>query len=120
MYYFIIILKLIVGLSILNVWLLKRNKETIWRGGNAKNIIEEFEVYGLSRNVCHIIGFLKVSLSLLLVVSIWFEQLQKPSAIVLALLLLGSIVMHVKVKDPIKKSIPAGLFFIMCILLAVL
>ena len=120
MYYFIIILKLIVGLSILNVWLLKRNKETIWRGGNAKNIIEEFEVYGLSRNVCHFIGLIKVSLSLLLLISIWFEQLEKPSVIGLALLLFGSIVMHVKVRDPIKKSFPAGLFFIMCILIAVL
>ncbi len=120
MYYFIIALKLIVGLSILNVWLLNSKKETIWRGGNAKNIIEEFEVYGLSKNVCYFIGFLKVSLSLLLIASIWFTQLQKPSAIGLAILLLGSIAMHIKVKDPIKKSFPAALFFIMCSLIAIL
>ena len=40
-----IILKLIVGLSILNVWLLQAHKPTKWRGGNnVESIIEEFKV----------------------------------------------------------------------------
>lgn len=120
MYYFILALKLIVGLSILNVWLLNSKKETPWRGGDAKNIIEEFEVYGLSKSVCYIIGFLKVTLSLLLIASIWFVELQKPAALGLALLLLGSIAMHIKIKDPIKKSFPAALFLTMSLLIALL
>ena len=115
MYYFIIALKLIVGISILNVWLLNSKRETIWRPKNAKNIIEEFEIYGLSKTMCYIIGFLKVALALLLISSIWFIKLQSPSAIGLGVLLLGSIVMHLKVKDPIKKSFPAALFLAMCL-----
>ena len=43
--YVIIILKIIIGISILNVWLIQSKKTTKWRGGNAKNIIEEFEIY---------------------------------------------------------------------------
>ena len=120
MYYFIIALKLVLGLSILNVWLLNSKKESIWRAGNAKNILEEFEVYGLSKNVCYIVGFLKVVLSLLLISSIWFAILQNPAAIGLAILLSGSIAMHFKVKNPIKKSFPAALFLAMCLAIVML
>ena len=47
--YFIIALKVIVSFSILNVWLVQPKKPTKWRGGNATTIVEEFEVYGLSK-----------------------------------------------------------------------
>lgn len=120
MYYFIIALKLIVGLSLFNVWLLNSKKPSIWRAGNAQNIFEEFELYGLSKNVCYITGFLKVTLSLLLISSIWFGKLQTSSAIGLAALLLGSIAMHIKVKDPVKKSFPAAIFLVMCIAIVML
>lgn len=118
--YILIILKLIVGLSILNVWLIQPNKATKWRGGNAKTIIEEFKVYGLSKTFCYVIGFLKVSLSLLLLASIWFESLTGYASSGLALLLLGSIIMHIKIKDPLYKSVPATLFLLMNIAIAVL
>jgi len=118
--YLIIALKLVVGLSILNVWLLNSKKPSIWRPGDAQNIFEEFELYGLSKTTCYVIGFLKVALALLLIASIWFGMLQMPSAIGLAVLLLGSIAMHFKVKDPIKKSFPAALFLVMCLLIVLL
>jgi hypothetical protein len=115
----VIILKVIVGLSILNVWLLQPTKPTKWRGGNAKTIIEEFEVYGLSKTICYIVGFLKVSLALLLLASIWFRDLTAYASSGLALLLFGSIIMHIKIKDPLFKSVPAFIFLIMTILIAV-
>ena len=67
--YILIALKIIVGISILNVWLLQAKKNTKWRGGNATNIIEEFKAYGLSKQVCYVVGFLKVSFALLLLLS---------------------------------------------------
>ena len=39
--YIIIGLKIIIGISILNVWLIQSNKHTKWRGGNATTIEEE-------------------------------------------------------------------------------
>ena len=56
--YIIIALKLIVGLSILNVWLIQSRKPTKWRGGASKNIIEEFKVYGLSKEFLRSFGFI--------------------------------------------------------------
>jgi hypothetical protein len=116
--YGIIALKIIVGISILNVWLLQKNKVTKWRGGEAQTIFEEFEVYGFSKQFCYVIGFLKVSLALLLLASIQFQVLALVGSLGLAILLLGSILMHFKIKDPLYKSFPAFLFFVMNLLIA--
>ena len=111
--YISIVLKIIVCISILNVWLIQPKKATRWRGGEAKSILEEFEVYGLSKSLCYVIGFLKVSFALLLVVSIKFEVLTLIGSLGLAALLLGSIIMHIKIKDELYKSFPAFLFIVM-------
>ena len=116
--YIIIVLKLIVSLSILNVWLIQQKKPTKWRGGKAKTIIEEFEVYGLSKSFCYVIGFLKVSLALILLASIQFETLTLIGSLGLAALLLGSIIMHFRVKDELYKSFPAFLFIVMNLVIA--
>jgi len=94
-------LQLIVGLSLLNVWLIQYNKPTRWRGGNATTIMEEFKVYGLPIWMCYVVGFLKVSLALVLIAGIFFPFVIQPAAIGLAVLLLGSIIMHIKINDPL-------------------
>ena len=114
MYYVIIVLKIIVSISLLNVWLIQKNKPTKWRGGNAQNIIEEFKVYGLPESLCYIVGVLKVGLALTLLISIWKNSLEDIAALGLMLLLLGSIIMHIKIKDPLFKSFPAALFLACC------
>ena len=108
--YIIITLKIIVGISIINVWLIKPNKPSKWRGGDATTIIEEFNVYGLSKTFYKIIFVVKVGLAVLLLVSIKYDFLTLYSSLGLATLLLGSIAMHFKVKDALFKSFPAFLF----------
>ena len=115
MEYFIIVCKVIVALSLLNVWLIQKDKATKWRGGDATTIVEEFEAYGLPKWSCYIIGFLKVTLALILLASIGLPYLENPAAAGLAILLLGSIVMHIKISDPLYKSFPAFLFLILCV-----
>jgi|TARA_B110000238_G_C15835851_1_gene314765 hypothetical protein len=111
--YLVIVLKIIVAVSMLNVWLLQAHKATKWRGGNATSIIAEFEVYGLSKQFCYFVGFLKISFAILLLASLKFESLTLISSIGLTILLLGSVAMHVKVKDALYKSFPAALFIAM-------
>ena len=41
------IFSVFVGLTVINVWLFRSEKNTLFRGGNAGNLLEEFEVYGL-------------------------------------------------------------------------
>jgi hypothetical protein len=118
MNYIIIAFKIIVGISILNVWLLQQNKPTRWRGGDAKTIVEEFKVYGFSKNFCYLIGFLKVSLAIILMASIQFEMLTLIGSLGLSALLAGSILMHIIVKDVWYKSFPAFLFIVMNLIIA--
>lgn len=115
MEYVIIALKIIVAVSLLNVWLVQRNKKTKWRGGDADTLVEEFKVYGLPVQVCYIVGILKVSLSLLLIASIWVSGIESYAALGLAALLTGSVVMHLKIGDPLYKSFPAALFLTLCL-----
>ena len=118
--YIIIALKIIVGISIINVWLIKPNKPSKWRGGDATTIIEEFNVYGLSKTFYNIIFVVKVGLAVLLLVSIKYDLLTLYSSLGLASLLLGSIAMHFKVKDALFKSFPAFLFMAMNLIIAYL
>ena len=118
--YIIITLKIIVGISIINVWLIKPNKPSKWRGGDATTIIEEFNVYGLSKTFYNIIFVVKVGLAVLLLVSIKYDFLTLYSSLGLATLLLGSIAMHFKVKDALFKSFPAFLFMAMNLVIAYL
>ena len=118
--YIIIALKIIVGISIINVWLIQPNKPSKWRGGDATTIIEEFNVYGLSKTFYKIIFVVKVGLAVLLLVSIKYDLLTLCSSLGLASLLLGSIAMHFKVKDALFKSFPAFLFMVLNLVIAYL
>lgn len=118
MEYLIIALQVIVGLSILNVWLVQNKKNTRWRGGDATTLVEEFHEYGLPTWSVYVIGFFKVTAAILLIAGIWFPALVVPSALVLAFLLAGSITMHLKISDPLIKSFPAALFCLLSLVIA--
>jgi hypothetical protein len=112
-----IAVQLIIAVSIFNVWLLRFGKPTSWRGGAAKSMKEEFEVYGLPDWFMKLIGFLKLTLAALLIAGIFVPDLIKPAAIGMAVLMLGAIVMHIKVKDSLVKSFPAFSFLVLSLIL---
>lgn len=118
MEYVEIALKLIVGLSILNVWLLRANKSTEWRGGNADNIVEEFKAYGLPKWFMYIIGTAKSILAVLLLASIMYPQVEMIAALGIAFLMTGAVSMHFKIGDPLKKSLPAFTFLVLSLVIA--
>ena len=118
MNYLIIGIKLVIALGIYNVWLLRSRKATNWRGGEAKNMKEEFEVYGLPGWFMNVVGFFKLLFATLLIVSIWFPSLTMPAGGGMGILMLGAVSMHFKVKDPPKKAIPSFSLFVLCLIVA--
>ena len=116
----LIALQLIVALGILNVWLLRAGKATPYRGGDSKNLREEFAAYGLPFWFMCVVGVLKVSRALALIAAIWVHGVAQPAAIGLGVLMLGAFVMHLKVKDPIKKALPSIAVLAMCAAIALL
>lgn len=112
-----VVLQVIVALGLLNVWLLRFNKSTPYRGGSAKNLKEEFKVYGFPDWFLYLIGTLKIGAAIALLLGIWMPALVAPAAGLVVLLMLGAVVMHVKVGDPITKSMPAGVMLMMGLLI---
>ena len=114
------LLQIIAALGIFNVWLLRFGQDTEYRGGNASNMREEFVVYGLPTVALYIIGFLKIVSAIGLIAGIFLPLLIAPSAILLAALMIGALVMHFKIKDPIKRSIPALIMLTLCVVILLL
>jgi hypothetical protein len=101
------IIQIVIAFGLLNVWLLRANKQTPYRGGDAKNMSEEFAKYGLPFWFMILIGTLKVGFAILLLVGIWFPSIAYYSAIGISFLMAGAMAMHLRVKDPLIKFLPA-------------
>ena len=101
-----------ISLIVLNVWFFRFNTFTIYRGGNATNMIEEFAAYGLSEIMVYIIGGLKVLAAFGLLLGIVIKKTILPAAYLMGSLMLGAIIMHFKIDDEAIKFLPAGLLFV--------
>lgn len=108
-----VLLQVILGLGLLNVWLVRTHRATTYRGGNAATLREEFAAYGLPTWFFYLVGALKLGCAVSLLVAIWVPQLLQPAVGLLVLLMLGALAMHVKVNDPPIKSLPAALMLLM-------
>ena len=109
--------QVVIGLSVMRVWTINFNKSTPWRGGGARNMKEECTAYGLPMWMVYFVGILKVIFSIGLIAGLWIPELISLSASGIAIFMFFAILMHVKIKDPIKKSIPALTFMVLSLLI---
>ena len=99
-----LVVQLIIALGIFNVWLINFSKPSKYRGGNAGNMSEEFETYGFNSWFMKLVGFLKLSMAVLLIAGIWYSNLVEYAAFVIGTLMVGAILAHTKINDPFIKS----------------
>jgi hypothetical protein len=111
----LILLQALVGLGLLNVWLLRARASTAYRGGDADSLRDEFRAYGLPAAAFWIVGGLKIAAGLILLVGIVFPLpgLVPLAAGTVVVLMVGAIAMHLKVGDPPGRSLPALLMLLM-------
>jgi len=102
-------ISLFVSILVTNVWLFRFNKETPYRGGNAKNMIEEFAAYGLDLNTMYLVGSLKIIASLGLIIGLLKTKISVYSSLLMAILMAGAIYFHFKISDPAIKYFPSAL-----------
>jgi len=102
-------ISLFVSILVTNVWLFRFNKETPYRGGEAKNMIEEFAAYGLDLNTMYLIGSLKIIASLGLIIGLLKTKISVYSSLLMAILMTGAIYFHFKISDPAIKYFPSAL-----------
>jgi hypothetical protein len=114
------VLQVVVALGLLNVWLVRAGASTAYRGGSAQSLREEFAAYGLPDWTFYVVGFLKVTSAVLLIAGIWIPALIVPPAAIVAVLMIGALAMHAKVRDPLTKSLPAFLMLVMSVAILLL
>ena len=118
--YVVYALQIIIALGLVNVWIVRFHKPTKYRGGSAGNMADEFAVYGLPKWFMYMVGMAKIAIALCMIVGFWLPILVYPASALLVLLMIGAISMHIKVKDPFIKAVPAILVFLMALMNVVL
>tara|TARA_B100001758_G_C18291366_1_gene547229 strand:+ start:174 stop:518 length:345 start_codon:yes stop_codon:yes gene_type:complete len=104
----LILSQIVVSVSVIVVWVFRR-----------ENITIEFEQYGISDTIRDVVGALKISLATILILGIWHKELLIVSSIFMAFLMICAQYFHIKVKNPLKKFIPSLCLLILCLFIAV-
>ena len=115
-----IAIQIIIAIGIFNVWIFRFNRPSIYRAADSLNMESEFKAYGFKSFFMKIIGFSKLSLACLLLAGIWFPNLVDVSAFFMGCLMIGAIGAHVKINDPLIKSLPAFIILSLSSILIIL
>ncbi len=103
----LILVQITVALGLLNVWLVRKQQATAYRGGNSQTLRDEFKAYGLPSWAYDVVGTLKIGAAIVLLLGIFQPTLVPLAAGLVSVLMVGALAMHIKVKDPLLKSLPA-------------
>lgn len=106
-----------VSITLLNVWLLRFQKSTSYRGGDATDMLSEFAAYGLSDTILYIVGATKVTAAILLLLGLRYSKLVKAATYTIAVLMIGAVYFHFSIQDEWVKSFPAALLLLSSILI---
>ncbi len=104
-----IILQVLVAASIFFVWVVRYN-----------NIIQEFKQYGLPDWLRDLVGILKLTFALLLLLGIQRASLVMIGSLGIAGLMACAFVIHLRVKNPVFKMLPALTLLALSLIIAVL
>lgn len=105
--------QIIIAIGLVNVWIVRFHKPTKYRGAGAGNMADEFAAYGLPKWFMYLVGAGKILIATLMVVGFWVPVVVYPASALLVLLMVGAVSMHIKVRDPFIRSLPALLMLVM-------
>lgn len=105
---FLKVAQIVVAVAVANVWLFRANSPSPFRGGSATTIREEFALYGLPAWSVGAVKAAKLACSALLLLGLAVPGLTPIGAFGMAAFLLGAVAMHLKIRDPLMKSLPAA------------
>jgi len=104
----LILAQLIISISVIFVWVFRRD-----------NITTEFKHFGISDLLQNIVGALKLSLATILILGIWYSELLFFSSLSMAFLMICAQYYHIKVKNPWHKFIPSFSLLVLCLFIAI-
>ena len=113
--YIVYAFQLIIAIGLVNVWLVRFNKKTMYRGAGAGNMTDEFMAYGLPKWFMYLVGAGKMAIALCMIAGFWVPMLVLPASALLVVLMIGAVAMHAKVRDPFIRALPAFLMLAMAV-----
>mgnify|MGYP001418591999 FL=1 len=112
---FLKLLILAVAATVLSAWTFRLEMDSIYRGADASNMIEEFQAYGLNQTTMIVVGIFKVMCALFLLLGLKYEKFITPAAFVMGTFMLAAIYFHLSISDPIIPTVPSTMMFLSCI-----
>ena len=109
------ILLVVVSVTVITAWTYNINLDTTFRGGDATNMIEEFEAYGLNQTTMVVVRIFKVSCAIMLLFGLKYRKLILPAAGVMALFMIAAVYFHFSISDPIIPTAPSLLMLASCL-----
>ena len=109
-------LQLIIGISIMVIWIFRTTVASSYRVGAAQTLSEEFIEAGFTEGVYQVMRILKPIFAFLLVIGIVYQPFFIPCMTFTTLAMIGAVYAHVKVKDEIRKMIPAITLLMFCLI----
>lgn len=83
-----------------------------------ENIVKEFREYGYPDLFRTLIGTVKIALSTLLVVGVWYHELVLVPALAMAVLMAGAQVSHFKVRHALQAYLPSLALLVLSLVVA--
>ena len=114
------LLILAVAVTVLSAWTFRLEMDTIYRGADASNMIEEFQAYGLNQTTMIVVGIFKVMCAIFLLLGLKFEKFVTPAAFIMGLFMIAAVYFHISISDPLVPTLPSALMLISCATIIVL
>tara|TARA_A200000159_G_C7075305_1_gene236117 strand:- start:128 stop:490 length:363 start_codon:yes stop_codon:yes gene_type:complete len=108
------ILQLLIGSSILYVWLVRSHRPSKFRVGNASTLREEVSEAGLPNYIYDFMRIVKPIFAFLLIIGVTWSPLTIPCMTFTTIFMIGALFMHFQAKDNLFKMIPALTLLFFC------
>ena len=102
-----LLFQIIVSVSVYFVWIFRYH-----------NVVAEFKQFGYSGVFRNFVGAAKMSISALLIIGLWYNDITQYAAIGMAFFMLSAQITHLRVKNPFKQRLPSLVFLLMSLFVA--
>lgn len=112
-------LQLVIGVTIMFVWIARASRPTLYRVGQAKTLQQEFSEAGLPQWLYSIMRVLKPVFAFLLIMGIYFEPFFMPCMLFITMAMIGAVYAHVRARDRMIKLLPASTLLLFCMIVLI-
>ena len=108
------VLIIVVATAVLSAWTWRLNVPSIYRGGDAINMIEEFKAYGLNQTTMVVVGIFKVTCAIILLIGLKVRRFVTPAAFIMGIFMIAAVYFHISISDPLVPTLPSFIMLLSC------